>query len=185
MWGLNLFRRSINSALVVAALAYLSFSESGCAARRADVFAFNERVEVTSAELRAPDIAYALSHLEVLAESPMELASTASNHFRVLSVLPPGTSVNECERACPSAILYVAVWTGDGSGTHLPRLFRIDGLRAPELVRVVEYEATLVKGSFLRIVLRSNLSSSVQELYEVAVGVEGATVTPVQDPVVQ
>ena len=76
--------------------------------------------------------------------------------------------------------MYVVVWNGDGISTSEPRLFRVDGLRAPELVRVVEYEAALTERSFLRFVIRSHTAPDQHELYEVAVSADGATATPVQ-----
>src|SRR5690606_22106091 len=111
--------------------------------------------EPTARITKDADLAYLLTHLRVVKESPLsyKLPDGANSAYRILGVTQQGN----CVGGCPPSTLYVSAYNyTDHPDGHIG-LCKIDGIRWFSQVRVTSYKPEINSGVFLVFEVRSNI----------------------------
>lgn len=135
---------------------------------------FTRQRSVTARRLPSKDLAYLLTHVEIMAESPLPHLLPPGKKFgyRIMGLTQQGN----CVGGCPPSTIFVAVWNyQDFMDGHI-RLFRIDGARFWQFGRVEEFKRNLKGGYFLSFTFDSRPGPWAPQRYRVRVGFEGATI---------
>ena len=143
----------------------------GCAAH-------NPRLFVPSAvpravALDAPELAYVLDQVEIVAESPLPGPEGVEWSYKILGATQQG----DCVSGCPRSTILVTTSSYRGPAPDV-RLYRIDGIRFWEFGGITKYVASVPDEPFLAFTVTSKVGPGDCHDFEVRVGVEGASVAP-------
>ena len=130
--------------------------------------------EPTTVVVKDSDFAYLLTHLEVIAESPLpdELPPGSKSSYRILGVTQQGN----CVGGCPPSTIYVVAFNYHDHLDGRIRLCRVDGVRWFSKLRVVSYKPQITDGPFLVFDVRSNPEPRGYIPYQVSVSPDGCSI---------
>ena len=128
----------------------------------------------TTAVVKDADFAYLLTHLDVIAASPLphELPPGSKSSYRILAVTQQGN----CVGGCPPSTLYVAAYNYHDHLDGRIRVCRVDGVRWFSKLRVVSYKPQITNGPFLVFDVRSNPEPRGYIPYRVSVSPDGCSI---------
>ena len=135
--------------------------------------------EPTARITKDADLAYLLTHLRVVKESPLsyKLPDGANSAYRILGVTQQGN----CVGGCPPSTLYVSAYNyTDHPDGHIG-LCKIDGIRWFSQVRVTSYKPEINSGVFLVFEVRSNIEPRMYRLYQVSVAPDDCSIKFVKE----
>ena len=124
-------------------------------------------MEPTATLSNDADLAYLLTHLTIVSESPLphELPAGSNSHYRIIGATQQGN----CVGGCPPSTIYVAAFNyTDHPDGHI-RLCKVDGIRWFSRVHVASYKPEVKDGVFLQFDVRSNIEPRMYRLYRVSV----------------
>ena len=147
--------------------AFLLACFQGCTSFRNDIrFATPDGVSIRRVDQE--DLGYLLTHLEIVAESPLPhlLPGGSKCHYRIMGVTKQG----DCIGGCPPSTIFVTIWNySDYRDGHI-QLYRIDGVRFWHFAGVQDYKPSKNDGPFLSFRFQSRPAPGETQDYLAKIG---------------